>query len=107
MVRKLPRLPSQAGPYDRRAHQRPGIAGGLSRLPFRRADRRARGLSRDPPGDARPPDGADPESEPDQLQAYAKFDITEDGKVYLTTSELERQLFSQIKPIEINLKTAE
>ncbi len=53
------------------------------------------------------PDAAESEGEPEQMQVYAKFDVTEEGKVYLTLSGKERQLFSQIKPLTINIKNGE
>lgn len=53
------------------------------------------------------PDAAESEGEPEQMQVYAKFDVTEEGKVYLTLSGKERQSFSQIKPLTINIKNGE
>ncbi|MBQ9818021.1 MAG: hypothetical protein IJM59_11245 [Proteobacteria bacterium] len=53
------------------------------------------------------PDAAESEGEPEQMQVYAKFDVTEEGKVYLTLSGKELQSFSQIKPLTINIKNGE
>ena len=53
------------------------------------------------------PDGADPENADEWFEAYAKFNVNEEGKVYLTTAGQEPQLFGQIKPRAMNIKAAE